>query len=154
MLKLVCQIYSIPVIILPAWNTGGKADFLVISFLISFTSSKDMARALQQKKGKRKCYLIRETNKQKGWNKGKRRERTSWNRHRFPKGTEKSKMISGLVLQFTLKVNLFHVLNWTSWHLSISSGELLGLHKSLKILKTSSHLPLSVGLFRDWYVML
>lgn len=53
MLKWVCQIYGIPVIIPPAWHTRGKANFLVISFLISYTSSKDMAKTLQQNKGKR-----------------------------------------------------------------------------------------------------
>lgn len=56
-LKLVCQIYSIPATIPPARNAGGKADFLVISFLISFTSSKDMAKALQQNKGERKPVI-------------------------------------------------------------------------------------------------
>lgn len=51
-LKLVCQICSIPVIIPPARNTGGKADFLVMSFWMSFTSSKDVVRALGRIKGK------------------------------------------------------------------------------------------------------
>lgn len=65
MLKWVCQIYSIPVIIPPARNTGGKANLLVISFLISYTSSKDMAKTLQQNKGKESLLFNQRKEKKK-----------------------------------------------------------------------------------------
>lgn len=46
-LKRSCQTGSIPVIIPAAQYTGGKAGFLVMSFLIFFTSSKHIDKALR-----------------------------------------------------------------------------------------------------------